>query len=145
MNITFQLRSLSLSLRRSAVVRRPLWIFSKSAQQGVDDVNHVTLPTNTSAQRGVDEINHATVVPTNDCPDTIPQEFLVEQIPSDGEWAGCSRKFMSPLQISVRGAGTGTYNYSQQPFSLFLGIHPFVLFHNTCNSFINRCTYQPII
>jgi malate dehydrogenase (oxaloacetate-decarboxylating)(NADP+) len=29
---------------------------------------------------------------------------LAEEVPTEGEWAGCSRRFMAPLQISVRGA-----------------------------------------
>lgn len=30
-------------------------------------------------------------------------EYLEESIPTEGEWANCSRKFMSPLQVPVRG------------------------------------------
>lgn len=31
--------------------------------------------------------------------------YAEEEIPSEGEWAGCSRRFMAPIQISVRGDG----------------------------------------
>jgi hypothetical protein len=31
-------------------------------------------------------------------------EYLEESIPTEGEWAHCSRRFMSPLQVPVRGA-----------------------------------------
>jgi len=30
-------------------------------------------------------------------------ERLVEELPTDGEWAGCSRRFMAPLKINTRG------------------------------------------
>lgn len=30
-------------------------------------------------------------------------EGLVEEVPTEGEWAGCSRRFMAPLKISARG------------------------------------------
>jgi hypothetical protein len=30
--------------------------------------------------------------------------FASEEIPSDGEWAGCRRSFMAPIRISTRGA-----------------------------------------
>ena len=32
-------------------------------------------------------------------------ELLVEDIPTEGEWAGCSKKFMAPLRVPVRGGG----------------------------------------
>jgi len=61
----------------------------------------------TSAIRGVvEDTNKVNQTHVEDVPDTIPQEFLVEHIPEESEWAGCSRKFMAPLQITVRGAGT---------------------------------------
>jgi len=31
-------------------------------------------------------------------------ERLVEEFPTDGEWTGCSRRFMAPLKISTRGS-----------------------------------------
>jgi len=34
----------------------------------------------------------------------IAEDFLVEELPREGEWAGCSRKFMTPLRVSVRGS-----------------------------------------
>eukprot|EP00559_Dactyliosolen_fragilissimus_P008907 CAMPEP_0184861216 /NCGR_PEP_ID=MMETSP0580-20130426/5964_1 /TAXON_ID=1118495 /ORGANISM="Dactyliosolen fragilissimus" /LENGTH=607 /DNA_ID=CAMNT_0027358637 /DNA_START=143 /DNA_END=1966 /DNA_ORIENTATION=- len=39
----------------------------------------------------------------SDTDDTIPLDFMVEEIATEGEWAGCSRQFMAPLRISVRG------------------------------------------
>jgi hypothetical protein len=32
-----------------------------------------------------------------------PSLLVEEQVPTAGEWAGCSRRFMAPLQISARG------------------------------------------
>mmetsp|Transcript_46861 Transcript_46861/g.69680 ORF Transcript_46861/g.69680 Transcript_46861/m.69680 type:complete len:621 (-) Transcript_46861:780-2642(-) len=32
------------------------------------------------------------------------EEYAPEEVPHDGEWAGCSQRFMAPLQISTRGA-----------------------------------------
>jgi hypothetical protein len=32
-------------------------------------------------------------------------DLLVEDIPTEGEWAGCSKKFMAPLRVPVRGGG----------------------------------------
>jgi len=29
---------------------------------------------------------------------------LVESLPTEGEWASCTRKFLSPLQVPVRGS-----------------------------------------
>ncbi len=34
----------------------------------------------------------------------IPSDFLVENISTEGEWAYCSRRFMAPLQVPVRGS-----------------------------------------
>ena len=31
--------------------------------------------------------------------------YAEEEIPNEGEWAGCSRRFMAPIQISARGDG----------------------------------------
>lgn len=31
------------------------------------------------------------------------EAYAAEQVPETGEWAGCTRSFMAPLQISVRG------------------------------------------
>lgn len=36
---------------------------------------------------------------------TDSELYAEEEIPSEGEWAGCSRRFMAPIQISVRGDG----------------------------------------
>ena len=33
----------------------------------------------------------------------FPETFLQENVPTEGEWANCSRKFMAPLQVPVRG------------------------------------------
>lgn len=33
----------------------------------------------------------------------FPETFLQENVPTEGEWAHCSRKFMAPLQVPVRG------------------------------------------
>lgn len=33
----------------------------------------------------------------------IVDDLLVEDIPTEGEWAGCSKKFMAPLRVPVRG------------------------------------------
>jgi hypothetical protein len=32
-----------------------------------------------------------------------PSLLIAEKVPTAGEWAGCSRRFMAPLQISARG------------------------------------------
>jgi malate dehydrogenase (oxaloacetate-decarboxylating)(NADP+) len=34
----------------------------------------------------------------------LPKEYLQENISTEGEWAYCSKKFMAPLQVPVRGA-----------------------------------------
>lgn len=31
--------------------------------------------------------------------------YAEEEIANEGEWAGCSRRFMAPIKISVRGDG----------------------------------------
>ena len=36
---------------------------------------------------------------------TKVDELLVEDIPTEGEWAGCSKRFMAPLRVPVRGGG----------------------------------------
>lgn len=41
-------------------------------------------------------------VPTDEDP-AVPWE-IPEEIPDEGEWAGCRRNFMAPLQISARGS-----------------------------------------
>lgn len=33
----------------------------------------------------------------------LPKDFLQENLATEGEWAHCSRKFMAPLQVPVRG------------------------------------------
>jgi hypothetical protein len=33
------------------------------------------------------------------------EEYSSEILDEDGEWAGCSRKFMAPLRIAARGPG----------------------------------------
>ena len=33
-------------------------------------------------------------------------EYSPEVLPTEGEWAGCSQRFMAPIKISVRGGGT---------------------------------------
>ena len=32
-------------------------------------------------------------------------DLLVETLPTEGEWAQCTRKFLHPLQVPVRGSG----------------------------------------
>ena len=38
--------------------------------------------------------------------DNDSEVYSPEVLPTEGEWAGCSRRFMAPLRISTRGAGT---------------------------------------
>jgi hypothetical protein len=33
----------------------------------------------------------------------LPEDFLKENVATEGEWANCSRNFMAPLQVPVRG------------------------------------------
>ena len=35
----------------------------------------------------------------------LEEAFAEEVIDTEGEWAGCTKRFLAPLQISVRGAG----------------------------------------
>ena len=145
--ISLQLRSVSQSLRRGVVATENL----RFGCQAVGRHELIRMPFgpsrfSTSVLRGEDETSKPVPVPnTNDSPDTIPQEFLVEHIPEDGEWAGCSRKFMAPLQISVRGAGTTTPVLSCcDYYCYYLKTHSVYDNPNFC-TYLLRCSYQPII
>ena len=35
----------------------------------------------------------------------VDEAYAEEVIDTEGEWAGCTKRFLAPLQISVRGAG----------------------------------------
>ena len=38
------------------------------------------------------------------CRESIPEEFQQEPNETEGEWTGCTKKFLSPIQITSRGA-----------------------------------------
>jgi hypothetical protein len=58
------------------------------------------LPVSTrSAPAGVSSLLSASFSTASDKDEVLEQEV----VPTEGEWAGCSRRFMSPLRIDVRG------------------------------------------
>mmetsp|Transcript_12239 Transcript_12239/g.17946 ORF Transcript_12239/g.17946 Transcript_12239/m.17946 type:complete len:620 (+) Transcript_12239:78-1937(+) len=63
---------------------------------------------------------------------------LVEEVPTEGEWAGCSRRFMAPLQISARGGDILTdplfnkglsFKYGERDRLRFRGLLPAPIFN----------------
>ena len=40
-----------------------------------------------------------------DLGDSIPDEYVAETDETEGEWKGCTRKFLSPISVNSRGSG----------------------------------------
>ncbi len=37
--------------------------------------------------------------------ESIPDEYIEELDATEGEWIGCSKKFLTPISVSSRGSG----------------------------------------
>jgi hypothetical protein len=69
--------------------------------------------------------------------------YAEEEIPNEGEWAGCSRRFMAPIQISARGDGEfDELVLIYMSFSNCKPIHPYEMYLLSSSSNVTtRCRY----
>lgn len=47
--------------------------------------------------------------------ESIPDEYIEELDETEGEWIGCSKKFLAPISVSSR--GSGTFNVTDDRYS----------------------------
>jgi malate dehydrogenase (oxaloacetate-decarboxylating)(NADP+) len=69
-------------------------------------LNRLSKVVSTTSRRGTTPNNNIKTATSKSFFSTnskIPDDYLIEDLPTEGEWAGCTKTFMAPLKVPVRG------------------------------------------